>query len=218
MLDARGIEGVADEFVKLPWAVYGEDPVWIPEDPIELRWRFSDGNAWFERGDAHWWCIPGQARLAAFFVPDTRVDGRSVAYFGFWETTGDDRGSRRLFEAAESWARARGAEQLIGPIEFTTFSRYRLLTGGEADARPFLQEPYNPLSYPEIVRSLGYKPLPIPYFTHVLTREHQHLIADLLEPHVARVEGLGYRLERMDPGAVDGQPARRPRRLRFRVR
>ena len=196
---ADGTSGVADEFVELPWIVYGEDAVWIPEDPASLRHRFSAENAWFQRGQAQWWCIPGAARLAAFFVPELRVDGRAVAYFGLWETTGDLDANRTLFAAAESWARRRHAAALIGPIDFTTFSRYRLLTGGNATARPFLQEPYNPPSYPGIVRRLGYEELPIRYFTHVLTREHQRRLAERLAPDVARVEGLGYRFERVTP-------------------
>lgn len=199
VLEADGTSGVADEFVELPWTVYRDDPVWIPEDPAGLRRRFSAENAWFARGEARWWCIPGVARLAAFFVPGLRVAGKSVAYFGLWETTGDVEANRGLFTAAESWARARHAEELVGPIDFTTFSRYRLLTGGNATARPFLQEPYNPPSYPGILRRLGYAELPIRYFTHVLTPEHQRRLADRLAPDVERVQALGYRLQRVTP-------------------
>ena len=197
VLEADGGQGVADEFVDLSWHVYRNDPLWIPEDSDALRRQFSAGNAWFERAEARWWCIPGSARLAAFYAPDTRVAGKAVAFFGLWETTGDLDANRLLFQQAEAWARARHAERIIGPIDFTTFGRYRLRTGGNATARPFLQEPYNPAGYPALIEALGYDELPIRYFTHVVTQEQQRRLADALAPSVDVLEGAGYRLERV---------------------
>lgn len=194
-----GGTGVAEEFVELPWTVYRDDPLWIPEDAGALRARFSAQNPYFERAEARWWCVPGRARLAAFFAPDTRVDGELVAFFGLWETTGDLEANRMLFEEAERWARARHATKLIGPIDFTTYSRYRLAIGGNATTRPYLQEPYNPPTYPVIVQSLGYRSLPVRYFSHVLEREQENRLAEALSPAIEHIEDLGYRFEPMTP-------------------
>jgi hypothetical protein len=151
-----GKSGVDDAFVDLPCSIYADDPHWIPEDADAVHAAFSASNDWFENAQAVTMCVPGAARLAVFRANDCCVDGSPAAFFGYWEQTGAIAASEALFREARVWARAHGAERLYGPINFTTHSAYRLLVGAEPGARPFLGEPYNPLSYPARLESLGF--------------------------------------------------------------
>jgi GNAT superfamily N-acetyltransferase len=152
-----GVSGVDDAFVGLPSAVYADDPCWIPEEASVVRSAFSSANDWFANGAAVTMCIRNAARLAVFRTRDCCVDGRAAAFFGYWEQRGDGSSSQPLFREAQAWARDQGAERLYGPINFTTHGAYRLLTHAEPGAQPFVGEPYNPLEYPALLESLGFR-------------------------------------------------------------
>jgi GNAT superfamily N-acetyltransferase len=142
-------------FLDLPAAVYAGDPCWIPEDAAGLERAFDATNPWFERGSAQAWCTPGRARLAVFHDPLATADGTPVAFFGCWEVT-EEGADAELFARAERWARDRGARALFGPVNFSTFGRYRLRVAAETGALPFPDEPYNPTRYPAHLLDLGF--------------------------------------------------------------
>ena len=191
--DGRG--GVPAEFLELPRRVYRDDPMWIPEEPDELERAFSVGNPWFEMGDARLLCVPRRGRVAVFEGPATRVEQRPSAFFGFFESAGDERDDAALMRAAEHWAAERGAGTMYGPIDFTTFGRYRLRIGAEPGAMTFPGEPYNPTDYPLRLERLGYRahlsyitqigPAPLPR-----VREKHDVVSTLTD--------AGYRFERLD--------------------
>ncbi len=191
--------GLPEDFLDLAPEVYRDDPLWIPEDLERLQRQFSPDNPWFEQGRAAWFCVPGRSRLAAFVAPGMAAMDMPAAWFGLWESVGDPAADRVVFEDAERWARDRGAACVVGPIDFSTYGRYRLRIGGDATSRPFLQEPYNPEHYPGALEALGYAALPIRYFTRVLDRAQQRIVADRLVPAIDHVSQLGYRIERLTP-------------------
>ena len=152
-----GRDGLDDAFVALPHAVYAGDPCWIPEEEEPLRRAFSDANDWFAGGRAATFCIPERARLAVFRRDDCVVEGRPAAFFGYMESDDDGGALLGLLEQARRWAVEAGAEMLYGPIDFDTFSRYRLRTSAEAaDATPFPSEPYNRPTYPALLERAGF--------------------------------------------------------------
>lgn len=148
--------GLPPGFIDLAPLVYADEPRWVPEDPDKLERRFSDDNAWFERGKCATFCIPQKARIATFMTPSAVVDGKSTAFFGYWETLGDEEADEAIFEAAQKWAREQGAAYFCGPINFSTYGNYRVLTTIEDGGYPFVGEPFNPLYYPGILRRLGF--------------------------------------------------------------
>jgi hypothetical protein len=201
VLDRPAVDGPPDGFFDVARRVYRDDPRWIPEDEEGLRARFSSDNPWFERGDAHLWCMPERSRLAAFMSPDTRVDAVPAAFFGYWETQERPGTDAVVFGQAEAWARRRGAHRLYGPIDFSTFDRYRLCTGGDATTAPFPQEPFNPPGYPALLTALGFRPTATSYASLVLTRDLCEHLAGEYRPHLDRVLALGYRIEPLSTDA-----------------
>ncbi len=149
-------DGLPEGFVDLPRHIYADEPRWIPENPVSLERSFTDQNPWFDAGQCLTLCVPLKARLAVFLADEAVVDDKKTAFFGYWETTGDEDADRDLFTTAQKWARDQGAEYLCGPINFSTYSRYRLLLSAEEGAYPFAGEPFNPPYYPQILRQMGF--------------------------------------------------------------
>ena len=159
VLVREGAAGVDDAFADLPHLVYAHDPAWIPEERESLARAFGPGNPWLAAGRAATLCVPGRARLAVFRDPRCRVGGAPAAFFGYWEHQGAPDATRRLLDAARDWARAAGAEVLCGPVDFTTFGRYRLRLSAEPGAGAFAGEPYNPPDYPAVLAAAGLAPV-----------------------------------------------------------
>ena len=186
---------VPDAFLDLPYAVYADDPQWIPEDRAAVARTLSRDHDWFETGRAVGFCIPGQARLVVFREPSFAVDGRQAAFFGLWEQAGSGDATSRLLREAEAWARSAGADVLYGPVDFNTWRRYRLRLDAERDAPTFLGEPYNPPHYPALLEAAGYR-VARRYLSQIGTR--QPVRVEHKERVSAAVLPAGYDIQPLD--------------------
>lgn len=187
--------GVSGAFLALPHVVYAGDPLWIPEEEPIVRREFSAGNPWFAGGSATALCIAGRARLAVFRPHDCVVEGRPAAWFGYFETQNDSEAVGALLGEAESWARARGAKVLYGPIDFNTFSKYRVRVTAEPGGVPFPGEPYNPPYYARLLEGAGFG-VAQQYVTQICAVRPSPLAAKL---EIARVVAeAGYAIEPLD--------------------
>lgn len=152
-------QALPPQFAAIAQSVYADDPYWLGEDAVALQWRFSRANDFFQQGKAWLGVADGvvnsAARLAGFVHPQQVVDGKPVAWFGFWETADLLAPNKKLFEQLEQWAREQGASALYGPIDFNTFGRNRLRLN-DFDQSCFPGEPYNPHYYPRLLTELGF--------------------------------------------------------------
>lgn len=191
LLTAGATEGVPPEFSALAPEVYDGDARWIPEEPATVDGFFSPANPLFGRMSGRTWVIPGKARVAAFVADDLVVDAVPSAFFGFWESTGDPAADWAVFAEAARWAGAAGAQWIFGPVEGSTFGRYRLVLGGGGEWLPFPGEPYNPPEYPQRLEALGFEA-----FRHYHTRyaafDDVGPLADLMEEPAGRARDAGY--------------------------
>ena len=185
-------------FANVARHVYRADPHWIPEEPGALGAAFSPANPWFETGRSIALCAPSAARLAAFLEPARLVDGRLAAFFGYWETVGVPEVDRTLFAEAKRWARAEGADDLYGPINFSTYGTYRLRLSAEPGALPFPGEPYNPPSYPQILEEQGFVTHQA-YVTQVGDLEIARTLREAKRRVLETVIAKGYRIESLSP-------------------
>lgn len=143
-------------FIDVARHVYAGDPEWLPEDPLQLSYLFSQKHPYFLFGKVWLGFSDKQARLAGFCDPRQLIDGERCAYFGYWETIDQADINQVLFTEFEDWARAQGATRVYGPINFNTYGLYRIRTNHFG--QPCFQgEPYNPEYYPELLKALGYE-------------------------------------------------------------
>ncbi len=148
-------------FVKLPFRLHRESEQWVPPLVFE-RMQFLDRrkNPWFEHGEAEYFLAEreGEAvgRISAHV--DSRWDeyqGGRDAMFGFFEADEDPEAVRALFDAATGWARERGRERLLGPMDFTTNDEIGILIEG-FERQPMILEPWHPPYYQRLIEAEGF--------------------------------------------------------------
>jgi GNAT superfamily N-acetyltransferase len=148
-------------FVKLPFRLHRESEQWVPPLVFE-RMQFLDRkrNPWFEHGEAEYFLAErgGEpvGRITAHV--DSRWDeyqGGKDAMFGFLEAIEDPEVVRALFDAAAEWARERGRERLLGPMDFTTNDEIGILIEGFERA-PMILEPWHPPYYQRLIEAEGF--------------------------------------------------------------
>jgi GNAT superfamily N-acetyltransferase len=148
-------------FVKVPFRLHRDSEQWVAPLIFE-RMQFLDRekNPWFEHGEAELLIAERDGepvgRLSAHL--DRRWDehqGGNDAMFGFFETANDPEVAAALLGAAEDWARERGRERVLGPMDFTTNDEIGILVEG-FELRPRILEPWHPPHYRELIEATGF--------------------------------------------------------------
>ncbi len=161
-LEIRPVAGRRDlkAFVKFPWRVYRDDPLWVPP-LISDRLESLDPR----RGVFH-----KQAEVALFmawrgrrplgtiaaFIDRARVDHgkRPEGGFGFFEVVEDYGAASRLLDACRQWLRARGMTCVRGPTSFGDNDWPGILISG-TDYPPAMLEAHTPAYYRDFLERYG---------------------------------------------------------------
>lgn len=98
-----------------------------------------------------------RARCSLWWRSAPEVPNERTACIGHYEALDDTAAHELLHEACCTLAQ-NGASLAIGPIDGTTWRRYRLITQ-RGDEPPFFLEPDNPDPYPEQFAAAGFTPL-----------------------------------------------------------
>ncbi len=149
-------------FVKVPFALHRDQPQWVAPLIFE-RMEFLDPkkNPWFQHGEAELLVAErdGEAvgRISAHV--DHRWDeyqGGSDAMFGFFESADDPEVAAALLGAATEWARGKGRDRILGPMDFTTNDEIGILIEGY-ERRPMILEPWHPPHYRGLIEAEGFE-------------------------------------------------------------
>lgn len=76
-------------------------------------------------------------------------------FFGFFESVNDRKVAHALLQNGVDWLKAKGIEEIFGPMNFTTNHQVGLLVNN-FDRPPFVEETYNPRYYEELLTSFGF--------------------------------------------------------------
>src|SRR2546423_7851583 len=125
-----------DAFIKFPWCIYQNDPVWVPPLVIERK-EFLDRekHPFFEHGRAEFLLARrGGEVVGRILVSDdpkyNALHGSNIGCFGMFESIDDQEVANALFEAASKWLRDLGRDEIMGPIDYSTNYLCGLLVDG----------------------------------------------------------------------------------------
>jgi GNAT superfamily N-acetyltransferase len=148
-------------FIKFPWRIYANDPVWVPPLIIERK-TFLDRkrHPFYQHGDAALFLARQDneivGRIMASDDPNyNSLHQSNVGCFGLFECIDDQRVANALFEAATSWLRKKGRAEMMGPIDYSTNYVCGLLIDG-FQFQPTILTAHNPPSYRQLIESCGF--------------------------------------------------------------
>lgn len=151
-----------NEFIQLPWSIYGDDPAWVAPLKLERRLHFSTLNPFFRHGSWQGW-LAYRDGLAVGRI-SAQIDelhrqryGQNTGHFGFIEAIEDSRVFAALCNVAETWLRAHGATQITGPLGFSLNQECGLLVDG-FEYPPVVMMPHSRRWYGPLLEQQGYLP------------------------------------------------------------
>ncbi|MCP5046495.1 MAG: DUF4150 domain-containing protein, partial [bacterium] len=124
-----------NDFIRLPWSLYMDDPMWVPPLVLERRMQLSPGNPYFDHAKYCSWiaCRDGNAvgRISAQ-IDRLYLDRHrnATGFFGMLESEDNARTFQLLLETAEAWLRNRGMQKISGPFNLSINQELGLLVDG----------------------------------------------------------------------------------------
>ena len=151
-----------DAFIKCPWRIYANDPVWVPPLLLERK-EFLDRekHPFYEHGDAALFLArSGGEIVGRIMVSDdpnyNALHQSNIGCFGMFEAIDDQPVANALFEAASGWLRKLGREEIMGPIDYSTNYLCGLLIDG-FQFPPMLLTSHNPPYYGRLIEGWGFQ-------------------------------------------------------------
>ena len=148
------------EFVELPYALYRDDPHWVPPLRIAVKelldrakhpfYANAETELYLARRDGK---VVG--RVAAIWdKANNRFHEEKAGFFGFFESVNDPAVAEALLSAARKWVSGKGAAFMRGPVNpSTNYECGMLVEGFESD--PMVMMTYNPRYYPALMEQAG---------------------------------------------------------------
>ena len=162
MIDIRPVSGrrMLKQFVKVPWAVYRDDPAWVPPLIQERLAALSPKEPVFEHLDWQGWiaCRNGvpvgriSAQVDALHLERTHP---GQGFFGMIEGEDDAAVFEKLTAAAEGWLRKRAMTSVLGPLNLNINQEPGLLYEGYESPPSFLMGHARPWYHPHL-EAAGY--------------------------------------------------------------
>jgi GNAT superfamily N-acetyltransferase len=156
--------GSRARFIRLPWRIYADDPVWVPPLVSDVRKLMAPDHPFHEHADAEFFLAfrDGEAvgRVAAVVNRQyNEFHGTSTGFIGLFECVDDQAVADRLLETASDWLRQRGMTEAIGPFNLSTndelYSPGILIEGFEHP--PILLMAHAPPYYRSLFESAGWE-------------------------------------------------------------
>ncbi|WP_443970145.1 N-acetyltransferase [Sphingobium sp. CR28] len=161
------VSGKADlkAFVELQWAIYADDPAWVPPLKDEVYGLLTPGKNPFHEHADHQYFLARRGeevvgRISAHIdhlaagMPAEQGFGPGTGNWGLFEAKDAETGAA-LIKAAEDWLRAKGIMRAIGPISLSIWEEPGLLVTG-FDHPPTVMMGHDRPEYQGWIESAGY--------------------------------------------------------------
>lgn len=123
------------QFIRVPWTIYGNDPLWVPPLIMERHQHLSPKNPYFEHAHIRSWIAyrgtNPVGRISAQ-VDDLHLQHHSDAtgFFGMIEAEDNRETFQALLNVAEKWLREKGMRRVFGPFNLSVNQECGLLVEG----------------------------------------------------------------------------------------
>ncbi|HEU4705323.1 MAG TPA: N-acetyltransferase [Sphingomicrobium sp.] len=198
----RPVVSAADRkaFVDLAWAVYKDDPGWVPPLKSEVHALIDPGkNPWFGHARAQLWLATRGGRPVGRISAqvDELVEERMGAGTGQWGMFEalDAKAAAALIAIAEGWLRGQGMTRALGPVSLSIWDEPGLEIEGFEQPPTAMMGHHRP-EYRGWIEAAGYSKA-----RDLLTYEVG--IADWHDPLVDRLVAAGERNPRIRIRSVD---------------
>lgn len=158
--DARTL----DQFIRLPWRIYADDPVWVPPLLSDVRKVLSPGHPFHEHARVQCFlALRGDepvGRIAAVVNDQyNQFHDTRTGFVGLFEAVDDADVARDLLQTASDWLAEQGMTRAIGPFNLSTndelYSPGILL---DSFGRPqVLMMAHNPPYYARLFEAAGWE-------------------------------------------------------------
>ncbi|GAB4380399.1 MAG: hypothetical protein Kow0075_11670 [Salibacteraceae bacterium] len=153
-----------EEFRKLPFKLYKDDPNWIPYIRQDVEAVFDPkSNKFFRHGEATRWLLfddTGECigRVAAFINKKTAFTYKQpTGGMGFFECINNQEAANMLFDTCKAWLEERGMQAMDGPINFGEKDKFWGLITENFNLPPYYGQNYNPEYYVTLFENYGFK-------------------------------------------------------------
>jgi GNAT superfamily N-acetyltransferase len=161
-LTIRRVQTKADRkaFVDFAWAVYKDDPAWVPPLKDEVHGLITPGkNPWFEHARAEFWLAERDGKTVGRI--SAQVDelvqqhmGQGIGQWGMFEAL-DAEAAAALIATAEDWLKAQGMTSALGPISLSIWDEPGLEIEGFAEPPTAMMGHHRP-EYQGWIEAAGY--------------------------------------------------------------
>ena len=149
------------EFLDFPLDLYKGSPYFVPPLYADEKKMFRDDYVY--NSSCEWTCFVAYkdgkpaGRIQAIIQKDANAkNSEKRCRFCRFDAVDDLEVSKALFAAAENWARSKGMDVMVGPLNFSDLEREGMLVEGFQEPATF-EENYNAPYYKEHVEALGYR-------------------------------------------------------------
>ena len=124
-----------NDFIRLPWSLYIDDPMWVPPLVLERRMQLSPANPFFDHAEyCSWIAIRNGNPVGRISTQIDRLyldhHQNATGFFGMLESEDNARTFQLLFETAEAWLRNREMQRISGPFNLSINQELGLLVDG----------------------------------------------------------------------------------------
>ena len=149
-----------NQFIKLPWKIYKNDPNWVPHLLIERKKILNkEKNPFYRHTEMElfiaWKGNEPAGRIAAIKNDlHNKYNNDNAGFFGFFECIDDQKIANLLFEEAAKWLKSKNCGSMLGPANPSSNDDWGLLING-FDSPPRFMMPYNPEYYIRLIENSG---------------------------------------------------------------
>ncbi|MEM9386364.1 MAG: N-acetyltransferase [Pseudomonadota bacterium] len=150
-----------DDFVRVPWALYRDDPHWIAPLRFERKDALSPKAPVFDHVQWQGWVAYDQAGAPVGRIT-AQIDslyeeryGEFVGFFGMLEAPDDQAYFDALFETAKGWLRERARTRVLGPFNLNVNQEVGVLVDG-FDSPPYFMMGHHRPYYGTRIEAAGF--------------------------------------------------------------